>query len=286
MSTLTNLTNICETDSCLSQPQHTDASLSSFDIIFVAACSSFLTLIVVGLLNFLKINIKRQKSTYQPPPKPDYDAIFASIKESYNKQQQQQKEQSTHSQTISISQHSFPPQNRYYPIISAAFKVFVDAINGTERDGWIYLGEKRGVKRYRRDIHSSVFSTFRGEKILNYPPNLLLHAIRDKKVRLFVGDGQMIDCGALEIIDENCKIEYEEYKSPAPFVGAREFVYIDTIHRMTDGTIISFGRSLLHPRRPKSSKFTRADLKIGGWALQPIRDEPSYDDIVYTVFFY
>ena len=73
----------------------------------------------------------------------------------------------------------------------------------------------------------------------------------------------MKNCGPLQIIDENRKVEFEEYKSPAPFVGAPEFVYIDTIHRLSDGTILSFAQSMEHQERPKPSNFTRADLKIG-----------------------
>ena len=282
MSTLnlTNATNIiCDvldnvTNTCLSSISNDrshkikqdyleqDMSLSSFEIIFIAACSSFLTLIFAALFNFLKINIKQQIPQWKPPPPPNFDELIKKTKESYLSSRS--------------SKASFPPQNRYYPIVSSAYKLFIFAINGTERDGWIYQGEKKGVKKYKKDIHSSPFSLFRGEKILNYPSNLLIHAVRDKRIRLLVGDGQMKDCGPLEIIDQNCKIEFEEYKSPAPFVGAREFVYIDTIHRLPDGTILSFARSIEHPGRPKSSKFTRADLKIGGWALKPIPDEPSY----------
>ena len=285
---LDNVTNTCllsisnDTSDRIKQDYlEQDMSLSSFEIIFIAACSSFLTLIFAALFNFLKINIKQQIPQWKPPPPPNFDELIKKTKESYlssssSKEERRRKttEQLINSQPASLA--SFPPQNRYYPIVSSAYKLFIEAINGTERDGWIYQGEKKGVKKYKKDIHSSPFSLFRGEKILNYPSNLLIHAVRDKRIRLLVGDGQMKDCGPLEIIDENCKIEFEEYKSPAPFVGAREFVYIDTIHRLPDGTILSFARSIEHPKRPKSNKFTRADLKIGGWAFKPIPDEPSY----------
>ena len=275
-----NTKNIClSPGSVLSTTSSNDRimSLSSFEIIFIAACSSFITLIFAGLFNLLKLNIKQEESKWKAPLAPNFDKIInETIKQSYIKQEKQFKntQKLLNNQSASLISN-FPPQNRYYPIVSSAYKLFIEAINGTERDGWIYQGEKKGVKKYRKDIHNSPFSLFRGEKILNYSQNILIHAIRDKRIRLLVGDGQMKDCGPLEIIDDNCKIEFEEYKSPAPFVGAREFVYIDTIHRLHDNTILSFARSVAHPARPKTNKFTRADLKIGGWALKKIPDEPS-----------
>eukprot|EP01083_Nonionella_stella_P185675 677630_1 len=293
---LTNATNILDnTTHCISSSPFTPlnktategateiriVSLSSFEIILIAACSSFLILIFAALFNFLKLNIKQQKSAWRAPSKPDFDKLIEESKQCYLKQDQKQLSRA-HANNL-LHSSSFPPQNRYYEVTSSAYAIFVDAIAGTERDGWIYQGVKKGVRRYKKDIDSSPFSLFRGEKILNFAPHVLLHAVRDREIRLMIGDGQMKDCGALEMIDENCKIEFEEYRSPAPFVGAREFVYVDTIHRLGDGTLISFGRSVLHPARPMSDKFTRAQLKIGGWALMPIADEAEKSKVVYLV---
>lgn len=93
----------------------------------------------------------------------------------------------------------------------------------------------------------------------------------------------MIDCGMLEQIDDNCTVRFEAYKNPAPFITARELVYLDIIHRLNDGTIISFTKSIEHPARPKSKQFVRAILHIAGWAFKPVPGEPDRTKVIYLV---
>merc|ERR1719376_1445153 len=100
-------------------------------------------------------------------------------------------------------------------------------------------------------------------------------------MRLALSDGQMKDCGPLEVVDGNCCVQFEAYKSPAPFVDARELVYVDSIHRLSDGSIISFSKSVTHPARPASSKYTRGEVKCAGWGFHPIPNEPNKTKVVF-----
>ena len=179
----------------------------------------------------------------------------------------------------------FPPQNAYHSVVSAASNVLLSSLNmtGSEGNGWTFQSEKDGLLRHRKNPKDSPFSLFRGESVLEYPQNVLLHAIRSKEVQISVSDGQMIDCGPLEVVDAHCTVKFEEYRSPAPLINAREFVYIDVLHRLSDGTILSFGSSVEHEARPRSDEWTRSELQIGGWALEPIPNEPGKTKVVFVV---
>ena len=183
-------------------------SMSSFDVIYVAACSSFLTIVCAALFNFLKIHVNPHRARWRPPPTPDFATFIRSTKQSYIAQAQRQA-QSKRIRQSAPSLGAFPPKNNYFNVVDRAYKTFLESIHGTERDGWLYQGEKKGIKKYKKDVHGSPFSIFRGEKIVCFPQHILFHAIRHKPMRLAISDGQMKDCGALEVVDANCKIEFE-----------------------------------------------------------------------------
>lgn len=94
-------------------------------------------------------------------------------------------------------------------MVDEAYNTFLDSIYGTEDDGWQYRGEKKGVRLFKKDVQGSPFSFHRGEKILDFPQHVLFLATRDKSIRLAMSDGQMRDCGTLEVIDGNCTIQFE-----------------------------------------------------------------------------
>ena len=183
-------------------------TMSSFDVIYVAACSSFLTIVCAALFNFLKINIKHHPPKWHPPPTPDFATLIQSTKQSYIAQAQR-REQSQRIRQSGPSLGHFPPQNKYFTVVDRAYKLFLESIHGTERDGWQYQGEKKGIKKYKKDVHGSPFSFFRGEKIVDFPQHILFHAIRHKPMRLALSDGQMKDCGPLEVVDGNCSVQFE-----------------------------------------------------------------------------
>jgi len=171
--------------------------------------------------------------------------------------------------------------NPYLPTITRAYSLLMEAVDANEADGWQYWGEKQGVTKYRKDPKDSL-AIFRGEKVLDFPPNILLHALQCRSLRLALGNGAMADLGVLERVEEHCTVQFEHYSVPVPFVAARDIIYIHTIHKLPDGTILSFGSSVDHPARPRTNQSVRADLKIGGWAFKPVPNEPGKTRVYYV----
>jgi len=179
------------------------------------------------------------------------------------------------------SASSWPPlSNPYHLTISRGLAMLMDAIEGD--DGWEFQGEKQGVVKFRKDPPDGALSIFRGEKVLDLPQNVLLNAVQSRSVRFALGNGIMADCGVLERVGPRCTVQFEQFKAPIRFVAARDFVYIRSIHRLDDGTILSFGSSVEHRGRPRSDDFCRADLKIGGWAFRPMPEDPGRTRVFYV----
>ena len=172
--------------------------------------------------------------------------------------------------------------NAYHSTITQAFSTLMDSFKADKADGWKYQGKKQGVTKHKKNPEDGKVAIFRGEKVLDFEPHVLLNALLDRDVCVALGNGTIADLGQLEQVEEHCYIKYENYKVSVPFVAPRDIVYVHIIHTLPDGTILSFGSSVEHPDRPQKDNCVRAELGIGGWAFKPIPNEPGKTKVVYV----
>ena len=260
----------------------TNMTGKTLEMITAAFVTTFLLLSFLSFFGIIKLDQIKQKDSMFKPPKMmlNFESIF-----NPKKVRKTSNESNNNNNNNNDSNDTFPRNNRLKGLITKAHKTFLLAMNGTEGDGWKRVGtnNKTGLETYRYDIFNSPTSLFRGEKIIPYSINILFNAILDTQCRYFLSDGQMMNTGILEILDDNTKIDFEEYKSPAPFILGREFVYVHCIHKEMDGTCISFGTSVEHDKKPKTDKYIRGILHISGWAFKTVPNETNKTRVIYLV---
>jgi len=69
-------------------------------------------------------------------------------------------------------------------------------------------------------------------------------------------DRDLAELELLEKINDNMKVAYLRYNTPR-MITSREAIFFSTTKVLTDGTIVSCGKSILHESRPLSKSYIR-----------------------------
>eukprot|EP00003_Mantamonas_plastica_P013684 TRINITY_DN23859_c0_g1_i1.p1 TRINITY_DN23859_c0_g1~~TRINITY_DN23859_c0_g1_i1.p1 ORF type:complete len:127 (+),score=21.99 TRINITY_DN23859_c0_g1_i1:27-383(+) len=66
-------------------------------------------------------------------------------------------------------------------------------------------------------------------------------------------------------------IIHMKYQKVFPTDG-RDFIYLCTVHKLEDGSLIQCGRTIEHESCPETEEYVRGYLEPGGWKIKPIND--------------
>eukprot|EP01137_Pigoraptor_chileana_P008819 Opistho-2@56171 len=161
-----------------------------------------------------------------------------------------------------------------------AVAMLLEASLATEKDGWIFDGEKNGVRCMRRKPDGSGINCMKGSGRVNAPPKMILEVVDGFKYKKEYD--QLFKQGVnAEQLDELTRVGYMEYIGIWP-TSPRDFVVMQSIRRLPDGGYVLAGVSVEHPDHPELSGFVRANIVCGGFVIRPVEGEPMKTDLVYV----
>ncbi|ETO06831.1 hypothetical protein RFI_30561, partial [Reticulomyxa filosa] len=122
------------------------------EVLFISATTSFLTLLVLSVFGLLNVKYFRSKSSLYTPPLPNTPFDVFKPQEKTKAEGHGRADKTLRGEHGTKTDEEFTVSNEYTTILASAYKDFLQAVNGTERDGWMYSGETKGVKRYKLAI--------------------------------------------------------------------------------------------------------------------------------------
>eukprot|EP01138_Halocafeteria_seosinensis_P016490 gb/GECG01016821.1/.p1 GENE.gb/GECG01016821.1/~~gb/GECG01016821.1/.p1 ORF type:complete len:1017 (+),score=139.58 gb/GECG01016821.1/:1-3051(+) len=136
---------------------------------------------------------------------------------------------------------------------------------------WKYSKERKGVYCYHG---TGDLAGAKGTGFVNFSRR----AIRDMLVDLEkkpLTDSKFDDGRVIERLDSRSTVTYMRYKAVMP-TSARDFCNfthwrVATPSEEEGGTLYIAAKSVKHPECPEDKDCVRADLKIGGWVIRPIK---------------
>jgi hypothetical protein len=134
---------------------------------------------------------------------------------------------------------------------------------------WDYIKEQDGIKVYEKEVKGSAFVAFKGECILNHPPEKVLWVLADNDHRTEWVD-RLERSLVLERLSKHEFIVYQEYALPM-FVSDRDYVYRATARRERGGK----GRIYLHlasveHKKAPATVGVRAVITESAYILTPM----------------
>ena len=175
----------------------------------------------------------------------------------------------------------------YHEIISTILAAFDDLLKETSwskisyDDPTIHLWEFSAAKgKSTAHSHSldklhtkkSKISLLKSEGVLNAPPErvaALINAEAEADIKKFEHD--LISARTLKVIDENSRVYYRRYQTPA-IMDNRDFISLGTLRKRDDGSIIRVATSINYPDVAVPSGFLRGRIIITGYLLAPHGD--------------
>ncbi|ETO09053.1 hypothetical protein RFI_28335 [Reticulomyxa filosa] len=123
--------------------------LNIVEVVVISGVTTFLNLLLLGVFGFLNLSKLRRRSSYFTPaqPKTPFDGFVK--QETSEKSKGEEKESEEKSQSRKLEKAELKVSNKYSTLLNDAYKDFVRAVNGKEEEGWISLGESKGIKRFK-----------------------------------------------------------------------------------------------------------------------------------------
>ncbi|KAI9300445.1 hypothetical protein BJ944DRAFT_244189 [Cunninghamella echinulata] len=149
-------------------------------------------------------------------------------------------------------------------------------------DGWKKaLKHKSGVVVHMKSgLHKNDKTPiFKGEAIIQgFSPQSIFYVIGMRKL----WDEQYEDGNLVENLNEATSLTYEVTK-PTATSKSRDFSLVERIECTQNGSIIFVATSVETPRIPRIHGRTRAQIKLQGWILEPIRGNVPSTKVTFVI---
>jgi len=148
-------------------------------------------------------------------------------------------------------------------------------------DGWTPVPFTEGDENPNSDIRifdketpNQPINTVKVSGVLPASPKEILEMCRTTDVNIInFWDQDLLTMACVEDINSNIKVIHSTYQAVYP-VWNREFVAVRSWIEEADGTCISWGTSVNHPKFPEPKEHVRGVLLVSGWVASPIPGEP------------
>ncbi|CAO3590545.1 unnamed protein product [Absidia cylindrospora] len=149
-------------------------------------------------------------------------------------------------------------------------------------DGWKKaLKHKSGVVVHMMNgLHKADKTPiFKGEAIIHgFSPQSIFYVIGMRKL----WDEQYEDGNLVENLNDTTSLTYEVTK-PTATSKPRDFALVERIECTQNGSIIFAATSVETPRLPRIQGRTRAQIKLQGWILEPVRGSTPSTKVTFVV---
>ena len=147
-------------------------------------------------------------------------------------------------------------------------------------DGWEFQEEKQGVKLYTKLDEKTGLNLVRGEGVINAPASKImetaLNLSENKEWDDTVEEGRLIEKS------DNTYVIYNLLKRVG-LLKRRESLTVFQPYNEEDGTIYGVGTSIEHPSVPKTNDLLRINVRMAGWVLRPLKDNPNKTFATYIL---
>ncbi|KAI8341297.1 hypothetical protein BC941DRAFT_493188 [Chlamydoabsidia padenii] len=214
-------------------------------------------------------------------PKPQYNTIFSDDEDDPTPQAPPPQRWTTHL-TPSVASLTPSTTATYVdPLLSSGTYHIHQAENALStlkhivfEDGWKKaLKHKSGVVVHMMNgLHKADKTPiFKGEAIIHgFSPQSIFYVIGMRKL----WDEQYEDGNLVENLNDTTSLTYEVTK-PTATSKPRDFALVERIECTQNGSIIFAATSVETPRLPRIQGRTRAQIKLQGWILEPVRGGPT-----------
>lgn len=147
-------------------------------------------------------------------------------------------------------------------------------------DGWELSKERQGVKLYTKTDEETGIKVIRGEGIVDAPASKILEAALNVPATT-KWDDTLEDRELIKKLNQHYLMR--NVLKRIGFTQKREAFTVFNSFLEPDGTLYGVATSIDHPSFPANKDYVRAQIKMAGWILKPLPENPNKTFFTYIL---